>query len=230
MPSTLSEEYQEEEIEEVEPDSDEEPEKGKPSRHQREIESATEADDLPTLIRLVNLRVSPVDFALRANPPIAVPLFLAIRKQVLGDMFAERPERIWEKNKKTLRGSLFEVRNSPDYLRIKGWIEGAIEYVWGVDGVSSVAKKFEPQIARAMAAEAFSGGREGGKVLLDLADRAAPKPQRQNTNKVVYVLPGGHESLEEARQLAEGMISGDDDGIDGSVLNVPRGVIEVKPS
>lgn len=211
------------------PEDDEEsmdeevPGDSKTSLFQRRIERATDTDDIPTLIQLINRRVDPVKYGLKADPPISIPNFIAIRQMVLADLFADQPERIYAKVKRRLKKPMAEVRASAEYERIKEAILESIDFVYSINGVSDAAKKFEPQLARSMVAEAFAGGEKGNKVLLDMGDRAAPKPQRQNTNKVVYILPNSHETQDELRRLAESVEIGGED-IDGSVLNVPRGI------
>ena len=191
------------------------------SLSQRRIERATETDDIPTLIQLINRRVDPVKYGLKANPPIPIPVFLAIRQMVLADLFLPS-ERIYAKVKRQIKAPIAEVRESAEYERIKEAILESIDFVYSINGVSDAAKKFEPQLARSMVAEAFAGGEKGNKVLLDMGDRAAPKPQRQNNNKVVYILPNAsHDKLREMQELAES-VGFDGSDIDGSVLNVPK--------
>lgn len=192
------------------------------STAQKRIARATETDEIPILIRLVNMRVDPITLGLHGNPFIPVPVFLALRSMVHAELFMNEKATVLKKLQKTLKAPLREIRQSPAYLAVRKYVLEAIDYVSNVEGINDAARKFEPHIARSMAAEAFAGGKEGNKVLLDLADRAAPKPQRANNNKVVYILPGNSaESLAELQKLAEGGLveAGE---IDGGVLNVPR--------
>lgn len=188
---------------------------------QRKIERAAQTDEIPTLIRLINLRVDPVNFGLKADPAIKIPFFLALRTVVIAEMFAEDPKRLFEKARKGLKMTLSEARSTPAYAHVKQAVLGAIDYIYSVEGIGDAAKKFEPNIARSMTAVAMEGTKEGNKVLLDLADRAAPKPQRTDNKQIVFVMPGGsHEGMDEVRKLAESVHM--DGSIDGSVLNVPK--------
>lgn len=191
------------------------------SAAQRRIERATDTDDIPNLIMLVNMRVDPVTYGVKADPPIGVPLFLALRRIIIAEMFHEDPQRTFQKARKGLRMNITEARKSPAYAHVRKAVLEAIEYIHTVNGIGDVAKKFESSIAKNMMAVALTGGKEGNKVLLDLADRAAPKPQRTDNKQIVFVMPGGsHEGMDEVRKLAESVHM--DGSIDGSVLNVPK--------